>query len=248
MTSFAVTPVSGSLISSGSWKVRLENVAPNSYFALTFAADPPAPSVSWMNPLLPGTAPDGTGHLNLQWNASRAGVVLADDVCAELFYAPVIQPATFPSLNVSFPGNYQAAAGLGSNWNPGEPAIVAQDTNHDGVWKLDTSTIPAGDYEYKVALNGTWVVNYGLGGVRDGANITTTQPTTNAPLSFYFDSTDKFITTRPQSDIIVLVGDMMSEIGGADWDASEPGGLVEAHRRCAAIRADPAPAGRKLAV
>jgi hypothetical protein len=129
----------------------------------------------------------------------------------------VIQPFTFPSLQVSFSGDYQAVSGLGSNWNPGEPAIVAEDSNHDGVWKLGTSTIPAGDYEYKVALNGTWVVNYGLDGIRDGENITVTQVTTNAPLSFYFDATDKFITTRPQNDIIVLVGDMLSEIGGADW-------------------------------
>ena len=218
MTSFAVTPVSGSLISNGAWKVRLGNVAADSYFALTFAADPPAPSVSWLNPLLPGVAPDGSGHLNLQWNANRAGAVLADDVFAELFYAPVIQPVTFPSLFVSFPGSYQAAAGLGANWDPGASAITAEDNNHDGVWKLATSSIPAGNYEYKVALNGNWLVNYGLGGIRDGEDITMTQPTTNAPLSFYFDSTDKFITTRPHSDIIVLVGDMLSEIGGADWD------------------------------
>ena len=104
MIAFAVTPTSGNLIPADSWKVRLENVAPDSYFALTFAADPPAPSVSWVNPLLPGTAPDGSGHLNLQWNASRAGAGLANDVFAELFYAPVIQPLTFPSLMVSFPG------------------------------------------------------------------------------------------------------------------------------------------------
>jgi hypothetical protein len=200
--------------------VRLGDVAPDSYFALTFAADPPAPSVSWTNPVLPGTTPDGAGHLNLQWNATRAGASLSDEVRAELFFAPVIQPFSFPGLQVSFPGDYQSAAGLGTNWDPGAPAIVAEDGNHDGVWKLNTSTIPAGDYQYKVALNGTWVVNYGLGGVRDGQNITMTQQTSNAPLSFYFDSTDKFIVTRPQNDIIVLVGDMLNEIGGADWAPS----------------------------
>jgi hypothetical protein len=220
MVSFAASPTSGSLIPNGTWKVRLEDVAPDSYYALTFAADPPAPSVTWNNPLSPGTTPDGTGHLNLQWIATRGGPGLSDDVRAELFYAPVIQPFTFPSLQVSFPGNYQSAASLGPNWNPGTTAILAEDSNHDGVWKLNTNTIPAGDYEYKVALNGTWTVNYGLGGVRDGDNITVTQSTTNSPLSFYFDSTDKFITTRPQSDIIVLVGDMLSEIGGTDWAPS----------------------------
>jgi hypothetical protein len=223
MVSFAATPTSGSLIQADSWNVRLENVASDSYFALTFAADPPAPSVTWANPLIQGTTPDGSGHLNLLWNATRVGAALSDDVRAELFFAPVIQPFIFPSLQVSFPGNYQAAAGLGSDWDPAAPAVVAEDSNHDGVWKLDTGTIPAGDFEYKVALDGTWVVNYGLGGVRDGANITMTQPTSGGPLSFYFDAMDKSITTRPQSDINVLVGDMLSEIGGADWD---PANLV----------------------
>ncbi len=223
MVSFAATPLSGSTIQSGTWKVRLEPVAANTYFALTFAADPPAPSVTWVNPVLPGTAPGGGGVLNLQWNASRGGAALSDDVRAELFYAPVIQPQTFPGMVVTFPGDYQASAGLGANWDPGAPAILAGDDNGDGVWKLETNTLPAGQYQYKVALNGTWAVNYGLDGLRDGANITFTQVAANAPLSFYFDSSDNFITTHPQSDVIVLVGDMLSEIGGADWD---PANLV----------------------
>ncbi|MFM8320834.1 MAG: hypothetical protein ACKOC5_07960, partial [Chloroflexota bacterium] len=227
MISFAASPTSGSLIPSGTWQVRLENVTATSYYALTFAADPPAPNVAWSHPLLADTTPNGAGQITLQWSATRAGTDLPDDVRADLFYAPIIKPRTFPSLSVSFPGSYQAPAGLGGNWNPASPAILAEDANHDGVWKLATNSLPAGSYEYKVALNWTWAVNYGQDGQRDGPNIPFTQTVSGGPLTFYFDSSDKAITTRPNSDIVVLVGDMLSEIGGADWDPANLAGWLK---------------------
>ena len=217
LVSFSVKPTSGSLIPSGAWKVRLEKVAADSYFSLTFAADPPAPSVMWSNPVSPGVTPGGGGLLNLQWTATRGGAALSDDVRAELFYAPVLQPRTFPSLVVSFPGSYQLAAGLGADWDPAAPAILAQDANGDGVWKLETASLPAGSYTFKAALNGSWQENYGLDGLRDGPDIPLTQTVSGGPLSFYYDSSDDTLAAHPQDDLPVLVGDMLNEIGGADW-------------------------------
>ena len=37
----------------------------------------------------------------------------------------------------------------------------------DQVWKR-TVALPAGDYAYKAAINGTWDENYGAGGVPGG--------------------------------------------------------------------------------
>ena len=34
-----------------------------------------------------------------------------------------------------------------------------------------TVTLPAGDYQYKVAINGSWDENYGAGGTANGDNI-----------------------------------------------------------------------------
>jgi hypothetical protein len=39
----------------------------------------------------------------------------------------------------------------------------------DGLSRL-TIELPAGDYEFKVALDGAWTVNYGSDGAQDGPN------------------------------------------------------------------------------
>lgn len=72
-------------------------------------------------------------------------------------------------LIVGLPGSLGVAAGCESDWNPACEATFFT-AEGDGIYTL-TVTLPAGDYEYKVAMNGTWDENYGLGGERDGANI-----------------------------------------------------------------------------
>jgi len=70
---------------------------------------------------------------------------------------------------VGVPGSYQAAAGCEGDWNPACEVTFMEDQG-DGIYTL-TVTIPAGEYEYKVAMNGGWDENYGVDGVRDGDNI-----------------------------------------------------------------------------
>jgi hypothetical protein len=55
----------------------------------------------------------------------------------------------------------------------------------DGLYTA-TFTIPAGDYEVKVALDGGWDTNYGVDGVAGGDNITFTVPT-EGEVTFIFD-------------------------------------------------------------
>jgi hypothetical protein len=85
------------------------------------------------------------------------------------------------------------------------------------VW-TGTFDIPAGTWEYKVALNGTWDENYGAGGVRDGANITLalSAPTT---VTFWYKTDTHFVTDDVNSEIVTAPGSYQSEIGCAsDWD------------------------------
>lgn len=70
---------------------------------------------------------------------------------------------------VNVPGSYQSEAGCSSDWDPA-CAITALTEGTDGLYH-GIFTIPAGDYECKVALNGTWDENYGAGGVAGGDNI-----------------------------------------------------------------------------
>ena len=46
-------------------------------------------------------------------------------------------------------------------------------------------SVPAGNYEYKVALNNTWDENYGAGGAPGGANIPITAP--GGTVTFTYD-------------------------------------------------------------
>ncbi len=61
----------------------------------------------------------------------------------------------------------------------------------DGLYTL-TVELPAGDYEFKVALDGDWGVNYGSDGQQDGPNYA---------LSLEADSTVTF-TYDPESHLV----------------------------------------------
>jgi hypothetical protein len=55
-------------------------------------------------------------------------------------------------------------------WDPACEA-TGMEQGEDGLFTL-TFDLTAGDYEYKVALNGDWTVNYGSDGEQDGPNYT----------------------------------------------------------------------------
>ena len=59
--------------------------------------------------------------------------------------------------------------GCAGDWTPGCEAAKLT-LRADGIY-AGTFDVPAGDYEYKVALNGSWDVNYGANGEPNGGNI-----------------------------------------------------------------------------
>lgn len=69
---------------------------------------------------------------------------------------------------VNLPGDYQQEAGCGGDWDPACPT-TAMEQGDDGLYRL-TIDIPAGEYEFKVAMDGAWTVNYGSDGAQDGPN------------------------------------------------------------------------------
>ncbi|MBC7591225.1 MAG: pullulanase-type alpha-1,6-glucosidase [Salinibacterium sp.] len=115
---------------------------------------------------------------------------------------------------VTVPGSHNSEMGCAGDWQPGcEAAKLTK--RADGVYS-GTFDIPAGDYEYKVAINGTWDTNYGAGGVSQGTNVTYTAP--GGPVTFYFDPRTKFFQNSAQGDIIVAPGSFQSESGcPSDW-------------------------------
>lgn len=70
---------------------------------------------------------------------------------------------------VNVPGSWQDDAGVcDGEWDPACEGSALTD-NGDGTYSA-SFTIPAGDYEAKVALDGAWTENYGVDGVADGDN------------------------------------------------------------------------------
>jgi len=122
--------------------------------------------------------------------------------------------------SVGIPGNYQSEAGCGGDWDPGCAATqLVYDANGD-VWKNTFSISPAGAYEYKVALNGSWDVNYGANAQQNGPNIPLSI-TTPQNVTFYYDHKTHWVTENVSSIIATVPGSFQSEIGCAgDWDPS----------------------------
>ena len=96
---------------------------------------------------------------------------------------------------VTAPGSYQSELGCSGDWDPGCLKSWLE-TRNDGVYSMSTRNLPVGDYEAKAALNGSWDVNYGAGGIAGGANIkfSVTQP--NQLILFSFDSHTHVLTIK----------------------------------------------------
>ncbi|WP_426563025.1 pullulanase-type alpha-1,6-glucosidase [Angustibacter sp. McL0619] len=123
---------------------------------------------------------------------------------------PVVQPD-----NVSVPGDHNSEMGCAADWDPAcDQAQLTLDPK-DQIWK-GTYTLPEAPHAYKAALNKTWDVNYGAGGVKDGPNISYTAPA--GPVSFYYDQSTHYVTSDAEGPIVTAPGSFQSELGcPADW-------------------------------
>ncbi len=116
------------------------------------------------------------------------------------------------------PGSFQSELGCPGDWDPGCLRSWLQDIDGDGVYTFSTNTLPAGDYEFKVALNESWDVNYGQGGVQNGPNIPFSVPANGFVVTITYDSTTH-VPTVTVTGSVTIVGDLQSELGCAgDWD------------------------------
>ncbi|MBI4939761.1 MAG: pullulanase-type alpha-1,6-glucosidase [Actinobacteria bacterium] len=66
-------------------------------------------------------------------------------------------------------GSLQSELGCPYDWAPPCEATMLAPVAGTSTWER-TFTVPAGTYEYKVAINGGWDENYGTGGVSNGPN------------------------------------------------------------------------------
>jgi maltose/maltodextrin transport system substrate-binding protein/arabinogalactan oligomer/maltooligosaccharide transport system substrate-binding protein len=94
---------------------------------------------------------------------------------------------------VNLPGTWQDQAGCGATWDPAcEATGMVQGA--DGLYTL-TVNLKAGSYEYKVALDGSWGVNYGSDGALNGPNYTLTLAA-DSTVTFTYDPNTHLVTTK----------------------------------------------------
>ncbi|MBI3242317.1 MAG: pullulanase-type alpha-1,6-glucosidase [Chloroflexi bacterium] len=132
---------------------------------------------------------------------------------------------------VVVPGTIQSKLGCSGDWQP-DCADTALTYNADkAVWE-GTFALPAGSYEYKIALNGSWTENYGLGGQQDGPNIPLVLGQ-DTQVTFTYNHKTHQITDSvnasgapvqaPQPDLVVIPGTLQSELGcSGDWQPDCP--------------------------
>jgi hypothetical protein len=87
------------------------------------------------------------------------------------------------------PGSFQSEVGCPGDWMPDCLGSQLLDADLDGVFSYSTTAIPAGSYEFKIALGLTWDLNYGAGGVQNGPNIPFDVPAGGALVTFFWNST-----------------------------------------------------------
>ncbi|NJD59136.1 MAG: alpha-amylase [Anaerolineae bacterium] len=120
------------------------------------------------------------------------------------------------------PGSFQSELGCPGDWDPGCLRSWLQDIDGDGIYTLSTTALPAGPYEFKVAIDESWAENYGQGGAPGGSNIPFNVPAGSFLVAFTYDS----ITHIPAVSVtpigtasVTIAGDLQSELGcGGDWD------------------------------
>ncbi len=119
--------------------------------------------------------------------------------------------------SVNLAGNLQAAAtnNLCGNWDPGCPASAFTHQGN-GVYLFSSAPIPAGNYEYKIAL-GSWAENYGANFQQNGPNISLALSSAQSA-RFYYDHKTHYIADSVRNIIYTVPGSFNSEIGcSGDW-------------------------------
>lgn len=137
---------------------------------------------------------------------------------------PVVEPGPDPGpgpsqgrtdLMVTIPGSLNSELGCPGDWQP-ECPVIRLEHRGNGVYS-NTFTVPAGTWQYKIAIGGSWDENYGAGGVPGGDNATFTLEQDQA-VTFVYDDATKWFTSSAQGPLVTLPGSFQDEVGcPGDW-------------------------------
>ena len=126
---------------------------------------------------------------------------------------------------VTIPGSHNKAMGCDADWAP-DCAKAALTRDATGVYSA-TFTLPAGDYQYKVAEGGSWDTAFGAGGAAGGANISYTLNETTS-VTFYYDRATHRVWNTATDQTVTLPGTFQKSLGCSEnWQAQCLAPLLE---------------------
>jgi glucan 1,4-alpha-glucosidase len=91
-------------------------------------------------------------------------------------------------------GDFQSELGCPADWQPDCLRSWLEDPDGNGIATFETTALPTGSYQAKVAVNEGWDENYGAGGALNGGNIPFSVPADHAKVTFSYDTTSHRLT------------------------------------------------------
>ncbi len=115
---------------------------------------------------------------------------------------------------VTVPGSHNSEMGCSEDWQA-DCADAELTLRADGIYE-GTFTLPEGNYEYKVAIGGTWDENYGANGVAGGPNVTYSHD--GGAIRFFYDPRSNIFSNTAAGPVITLPGSFQAALGcSGDW-------------------------------
>lgn len=129
----------------------------------------------------------------------------------------VVRANTPDPTAVTIAGSLQSELGCPGDWQPECAATHLIYDGNDDVWQA-VFNVPAGSWEYKAALNGSWTENYGANAAAGGANIGLSLGAAG-DVKFYYDHKTHWVTDNKNSIIATVPGNFQSALGcSGNWD------------------------------
>ncbi len=136
--------------------------------------------------------------------------IVTDSVSPQTAGDTASQAVSQPDF-VTIPGTIQSVLGCSGDWQPDCSATFLTFDEEGEVWH-GIFELPAGIYEYKVAIDQSWGENYGGRADRDGPNVVLELPA-EQPVTFIYDHATNWVADSVNSIIATVVGDFQMAIG-----------------------------------
>ena len=168
--------------------VRIQRRLPSDPDWVTLKTDDSSPVYSYFDDL--SSVPVGT---QIQYRA------VLDEPDGTQVISPVrtvTRTAPQPLVNsVTVAGSLQSEIGCPTDWDPACATSHLTFNTNNGLWE-GTFRVLGGDYFYKVAINDSWAINYGVGGAAGGADIPISIPAGTSSVTFVWDQASHIVTHK----------------------------------------------------